>query len=154
MDVNLVLFKKDGSHKSFALPSSSTTIGRRHDCDLQIPLANVSRRHCQLNQNSESLKIRDLDSRNGTFVNNQKINGETTLTAGDYLKIGSLVFLLQIDGKPETITPPPAAIAKKADSKVTAPIENLSDDDFLDLEELDIDESSDDDDFLAELEEL
>ena len=34
MDVNLVLFKKNGSQKSFALPSSITTIGRRHDCDL------------------------------------------------------------------------------------------------------------------------
>ena len=37
MDVNLVLFKKDGSQKAFSVASDTTIIGRRHDCDLCIP---------------------------------------------------------------------------------------------------------------------
>ena len=69
MDANLVLFKKDGSQKAFSLPSDVTIIGRRHDCDLRIPLRVVSRKHCQLSQNNEAMKIRDLDSHAGTFVN-------------------------------------------------------------------------------------
>ena len=105
MDVNLVLFKKNGSQKAFALPSNVTVIGRRHDCDLCIPLMPVSRRHCQLSLNNESLTIRDLGSRNGTYLNGKRID-EATVQPGDYIKIGPLTFALQIDGQPKEIVPP------------------------------------------------
>ena len=88
MDVSLVLFKKDGSQKTFSLPSAITVIGRRHDCDLCIPLMVVSRRHCQLNYNNEALKIRDLGSRAGTLLNGKPID-EATVRAGDYIKVGN-----------------------------------------------------------------
>ena len=147
MDVNLILFKKDGSQKAFSLPSDATIIGRRHDCDLCIPLMVVSKRHCQLNQNKEAVKIRDLDSRNGTFLNGKRID-ETMVKAGDYIRIGPLTFLLQIDGKPEKIIPPkakPKPAAKIPPPKVLA--EELSGS----FPELEPDES---DSFLAELEDI
>jgi pSer/pThr/pTyr-binding forkhead associated (FHA) protein len=115
MDVNLVLFKKDGSQQSFSLPSNITMLGRRHDCDLCIPLREVSRRHCQLSQNNESMKIRDLDSRLGTFLNGKRID-EAPVNAGDYIKIGSLTFQIQIDGKPEKPVPPAPPQPKPAKS--------------------------------------
>jgi pSer/pThr/pTyr-binding forkhead associated (FHA) protein len=105
MDINLVLLKKNGSHKTFPLPSSVTVIGRRHSCDLCIPLTSVSRRHCQLNHDDGILKIRDLDSRNGTHLNGKRIK-EAAIQAGDSIKIGSLTFVLQIDGQPQTIAEP------------------------------------------------
>ncbi len=108
MDVNLVLLEKNGSHKSFPLPSSVTTIGRRHSCDLCVPLTSVSRKHCQLNHDDGVLKIRDLDSRNGTYLNGKRIN-EAAIQAGDSIKIGPLTFVLQIDGKPQTIAKPDSA---------------------------------------------
>jgi len=148
MDVNLVLFKRDGTQKTFALPSNLTVIGRRHDCDLSIPLMEVSRRHCQLELSEDSLKVRDLGSRNGTFVNDQTVNGDTLVKAGDYLKIGPLVFQLQIDGKPENPSPPNAEQARNAPEDVIL----SEDDEELDLSDLDIDDSEDD--FLSELEEL
>ena len=121
MDVNLVLFKKDGSQKAFSVASGTTIIGRRHDCDLCIPLMVVSKRHCQLNQNKEAVKIRDLDSRNGTFLNGKRIE-ETTVQPGDYIRIGPLTFLLQIDGEPEKIVPPRPKQAKpKPAAKVPPP---------------------------------
>src|SRR3989304_929557 len=104
MDVHLVLFKNNGEYKTFSLPDNITVIGRRHDCDLRIPLSSVSRRHCQLSYNDGVLKIRDLSSRNGTFINGKRID-EATVKAGDYLKIGPLIFLLQINGQPEKISP-------------------------------------------------
>ena len=143
MDVNLVLFKKNGSQKSFALPSSLTVVGRRHDCDLCIPLMDVSRRHCQLDQNSEALEVRDLGSRNGTFLNGRRVDGETPVNAGDYLQIGPLVFQLQIDGKPAAASPPEGNGETPGSED-----ELISDDDILDL---DIDDSGS---FLDELEEL
>ncbi len=108
MDVNLVLFKKDGSQKVFPLPSNVAVIGRRHNCDLCIPLTPISRRHCQLNHDEKSLKIRDLESRNGTYLNGKRIK-EATIQPGDYVKVGPLTFLFQIDGRPEEISPPTEA---------------------------------------------
>jgi pSer/pThr/pTyr-binding forkhead associated (FHA) protein len=149
VDANLVLFKKDGSQKNFSLPSDITVIGRRHDCDLCIPLMVVSRRHCQLSQNDEALKIRDLDSKSGTFLNGKRIS-EAAVQAGDYITIGPLTFLLQIGGEPAEIVPPEKAgktpsQQKKPTSKppATAPSDSFP--------ELEIDDS---DSFLDELEDL
>ena len=151
MDVNLVLFKKDGSHNSFSVPSSITVIGRRHDCDLCIPLMDVSRRHCELGLNKEALKLRDLDSRNGTFLNGKRVD-EATVHAGDYITIGPLLFLVQINGDPKEIVPPEQAQpepAPKAAPAEPAPVEDLSGS----FPELELDESEEDS-FLDELEEL
>lgn len=108
MDIKLVLLKKNGSHKFFLLPSSVTVIGRRHSCDLCISLMSVSRRHCQLNYDDGVLKIRDLDSRNGTYLNGKRVD-EAVVRAGDSIKIGPLTFVLQIDGQPQTIAEPTSA---------------------------------------------
>lgn len=152
MDVNLVLFKKNGSQKSFALPSSITIIGRRHDCDLCIPLMPVSKRHCELDRNNETLKIRDLDSHNGTFVNGERINGDKTARAGDYLQVGPLMFQIQIDGEPEKTTPP-LDIEAKAETPLDEPMLMTDEDDDIDFGDLDLDDN-DSDSFLDELEDL
>ena len=151
MDVNLVLFKKDGSQKSFSLPDSTTVIGRRHDCDLCIPLKTVSRRHCQFNQNKENINLRDLGSRGGTFLNGKRIT-ETTLKAGDYIRIGPLIFGLQIDGQPEKIIPPKPAQSKPAKPKPAPKGKALAEELSGSFPELEIDDSSDS--FLDELEDL
>ena len=149
MDVNLVLFKKDGSQKQFPLTSDITIIGRRQDCDLCIPLASVSRRHCQLSSNKENLIIRDLKSRNGTYLNGKRID-EATVQPGDYLKIGPLVFLLQIDGQPEEIVPPQMPPQKPSEKESPQPeAETVAEQDSFG--ELEFDESDSD---LAELEDL
>jgi len=113
MDVILVLFKKNGSQKTFSLTSNVTVIGRRQDSDLCVPLKSVSRRHCQLNVNTDTLKIRDLDSHNGTYLNGKRID-KATVKAGDYIKIGPLTFLIQIDGQPKEIVPPEQPSKKPA----------------------------------------
>jgi len=149
VDVNLVLFKKDGSKNNFSLPSNITIVGRRHDCDLCIPLMVVSRRHCQMSLNKESLKIRDLDSRSGTFLNGNRIS-EATVQAGDYITIGPLTFLLQIGGEPKKIVPPqppkPTPPPKKS-PETKAPTNEASGS----FPELEIDDS---DSFLGELEDI
>lgn len=99
MKVNLIVFKKNGNKKSFSVPSSVTVIGRRQDCDLCIPISNVSRKHCQLNQDQGKLMVRDLGSTNGTLVNGTAVK-EAELQAGDKLAVGPLAFSVQIDGVP------------------------------------------------------
>lgn len=148
MDVALVLFKKDGSQKAFSLPSNVTVIGRRHDCDLCVPLMVVSRRHCQLTMNSEVVKIRDMDSRSGTFLNGKRIS-DGVLKAGDYLTIGPITFQVRIDGEPKQVAPPPQA--NPAPAKKTAvpkpPAKKPADS----TPELELDDS---DSFLADLKDL
>jgi len=149
MAVNLVLFKKNGLQKTFSLPSTITVIGRRHDCDLCIPLMVVSRRHCQLSYNNEALKIRDLGSRNGTYLNGKRIE-ETTVRAGDYITVGPLTFLLQIDGQPKEVVPPEQAQNKPApqEEPIAKGVEDEGSDIFPELEE----DASDS--FLSDLEDL
>ena len=119
MNASLVLLKKNGAYKAFPLPSAVTVIGRRSDCDLRIPLPMVSRRHCELSLNKNALDLRDLESRGGTFLNDKRVDGQTAVKAGDYLRIGPLIFVCQIDGKPEKIVPPKktASPAPKAAAK-------------------------------------
>jgi len=148
MNINLVLLKKNGSHKTFPLTSNVIVIGRRHECDLYVPLPTVSRKHCQLSLNGKAMEIRDLDSTCGTFVNGQRIDGQAPLKAGDYIRIGPLTFVCQIDGKPEKIAPPkkPAQQAAKPQKKSAKPAgdkpaDGLDDldasDSFLGLDESD-----------------
>jgi len=111
MDVNLVLFKKNGSRKDFRLPSNVTVIGRRQDCDLCIPLMVVSRKHCEINKTREALTVRDLGSSNGTYLNGKRIT-EAEVRPGDYLQIGPLAFGMQIDGTPEHIAVPDEMILR------------------------------------------
>ena len=100
MDANLILMKNDGAQKKIPVPSSVTVIGRRHDCDLRIPLMSISKRHCQLNHRKGVFMIRDLGSRNGTILNGAAVR-EAVIKAGDSLRIGPLAFVLQVDGKPK-----------------------------------------------------
>ena len=108
MNINLILLKDDCSRKCFNLPSSVTIIGRRQDCDLCIPLMVISRRHCEVNMDQGVLTIRDLGSRNGTFVNGEPIE-EAILDPGDQIQIGPLKFIVQIDGVPRDKDLPPQA---------------------------------------------
>ncbi len=149
MNASLVLLKKNGAYKAFPLPSAVTVIGRRSDCDLRIPLPVVSRRHCQLNLNKNALELRDLESRSGTFLNDKRVDGETAVKAGDYLRIGPLIFVCQIDGKPEKIVPPkkaapptPKAAAKPKPQKPAAKAPSDSDSKLdEDLSDLDVSDS-------------
>ena len=149
MDVTLVLFKKDGSQKAFSLPSNVAVIGRRHDCELCVPLMVVSRRHCQLTLNNESVKIRDLDSRAGTFLNGERIS-DGILKAGDYLTIGPLTFQIQIDGEPEQAVPPAQAKPPTAAKKTPTPKPPAKEPSGS-FPELELDDS---DSFLAELQDI
>ncbi len=104
MDVKLVMFKSNGQRKDLPVINPTSVIGRAENCDLRIPLVSVSRRHCQLTKDPARIKVKDLGSSNGTYVNNKRVN-EAILKPGDRLVIGPVVFTLQVDGRPEVIRP-------------------------------------------------
>ena len=55
------------------MPDSMKTIGRMRNADFVIEQTLVSRVHCRLTNQDGHLEVEDLDSANGTYVNNQKI---------------------------------------------------------------------------------
>jgi len=99
MKIKLIMFREDGARRDFTLASGITTIGRKQDCTIRIPLSVVSRRHAEMSLDGDTLTIRDLGAANGTFLNNQRVE-EEVLESGDQIGIGPVVFTVQIDGVP------------------------------------------------------
>lgn len=108
MQVVLVMFRADGERRSFSIVRDMTVVGRREDCDLRIPLGEVSRKHCRLIKDGEAIRLEDLGSSNGTFHNGERVR-EATLGPGDTVQIGPVTFMVQIDGVPADEDMQPAA---------------------------------------------
>lgn len=62
-------------------------IGRDLDCDIVIPLRQVSRQHSRIFHTPEGVKVADLESKNGTYVNRQFVQEPILLKDGDELQI-------------------------------------------------------------------
>lgn len=70
-----------------------TTIGRGRDNDIVLASDCVSRRHLKLEHRSGGLFLTDLESTNGTFVNDDiRARGEYRLNRGDQVKVGDTIF--------------------------------------------------------------
>ena len=88
------LLAVDGPLKGqrFPLGESAITLGRSFDTDIQIYDLMVTRRHCKISPTPRGYVAEDLGSSNGTFVNDQRISGPTTLKHGDLLNVHGAVF--------------------------------------------------------------
>src|SRR5687768_10678666 len=72
-------------------PALEMRVGRGTECQIQLNDPLCSRVHAILRNLGGRWHVRDVDSRNGTFVNDQKID-DSALADGHYLKIGSTEF--------------------------------------------------------------
>ena len=63
------------------------TIGRAPDCDIVIPDRQVSRRHARLIESPDGFLLEDLASKNGTYINGQRITLPTLLRDGDEVQV-------------------------------------------------------------------
>jgi pSer/pThr/pTyr-binding forkhead associated (FHA) protein len=123
MQVVLVMFRAEGDKRSFSVTRDVTVIGRREDCDLRIPVSEVSRKHCRIIKDGDSIRAEDLGSSNGTFHNGQRISGSVELAPGDSVQVGPVVFVLQIDGNPpdDELAPFEDRAAHHLDDSVATP---------------------------------
>jgi WD40 repeat protein len=76
----------------FPLLIPATTIGRDETCDLRLDRTTVSRKHAQVLLEGDGFKIEDLNSRNGTFHNDQQVQGKVALRHGDRIRITDWVL--------------------------------------------------------------
>jgi eukaryotic-like serine/threonine-protein kinase len=94
------------------------TIGRGADCSVQLlgdAHISVSRRHCQIDMTPSAIRVRDLGSLNGTYVNGELIGRrplcsgpvespsacgpEVLLNEGDTIQVGGTLFQVSIEGE-------------------------------------------------------
>ena len=75
--------------KSFGLTKAKCMIGRAAGSDVRLPIDSVSARHAQLEKNEEGWRLTDLQSTNGTFVNDHRVD-TADLKTGDRVRFGEV----------------------------------------------------------------
>lgn len=125
MALNVTLVVVGGDVKTpevkLRLPS---TVGRGRDCSIMLRHPLVSRQHCEIFESAGTLLVRDLGSLNGTFVNNQRIEGDAQLHPGQLLTIGTVTFRAMYDladaAESPPDSPPPQMKPSKPSSETNA----------------------------------
>lgn len=84
----------------YVLKSDETLIGRTDECQIRNTDASVSRLHARIDASANGFSVIDLDSTNGTFVNNVP-RRQTNLSDGDYLRIGNCIYRFLAGGNLE-----------------------------------------------------
>jgi hypothetical protein len=115
----LVILNQGMTGRTFELSSERTTVGRVEDNTFQISDGSVSSHHAEIILRGTEILIRDLNSTNGTFINNEKI-AEMVLKPGQTLRFGQVELKID-DGKPVTAPPPPAAHGAPAPAPTPPP---------------------------------
>lgn len=69
------------------------TLGRNQENDIYIKDPFVSKRHFQIIEDEEDYYLEDLDSANGTYLNQEKIEDVVKLRNGDIIKVSNIEFL-------------------------------------------------------------
>lgn len=72
-------------------------IGRDPDCDFIIPHETISLRHCQLSHHHKQWWAEDLNSTNGSFLNENLITSAIIIIDGDQLRVGNITIIVNIN---------------------------------------------------------
>jgi predicted component of type VI protein secretion system len=114
MQVRLKILQGSHAGKEIKIPVPKCVIGRGEDCHLRPQSEAVSRRHCVIITTDNEVVVRDLNSRNGTFVNDERVGEEAVLLHGDILRVGPLQFEMIIEHTPGKAKRPKVADIKDA----------------------------------------
>jgi predicted component of type VI protein secretion system len=122
--------------KVIPITLSQFVIGRDPQCHLRPASALISKRHCALLVRDGKIFLRDFDSTNGTFINDEPVKGEVEVKNDDRLKVGPLLFSIraEVTTPPPVNRPTPAPAAKAAtaessdDESIAAMLLSLQDD--------------------------
>ncbi|MBU6303550.1 MAG: adenylate/guanylate cyclase domain-containing protein [Verrucomicrobia bacterium] len=85
-------------------------IGRSEEADVQVYSSRVSRQHAMIRWHADGYRIYDLDSANGTMVNDRDVDQPTLLQDGDIITLADILFQFHVPTEAEQVSPPaPAA---------------------------------------------
>jgi len=95
-DMPMLVRIDDDAGMRWVLQADRMVIGRDPVCDVLIPDRRVSREHAEIRRTRDGFTLVDRDSKNGTFVNGQRVVGEYHLNDGDEIQIAlccELIFV-------------------------------------------------------------
>jgi pSer/pThr/pTyr-binding forkhead associated (FHA) protein len=95
MNSHLVLVETSPPFAAFdLLPTRRTyVLGRSSKCDMVVNHVSVSRRHAQITLGDSTVLVSDLQSCNGTFINDERVT-QASITRGQCLRLGNVSFIL------------------------------------------------------------
>lgn len=67
-------------------------VGRAADCDLRVSDVRLAEYHAEITRSRETLIVRDLGSRLGTYVNHRRVYGPWVLSPGEHIVVGDVVL--------------------------------------------------------------
>lgn len=98
----LLITSDSGEKRVIPLAPGETTIGRSAICDLVLEGDGVSRSHAVIAEAGPGFEVRDAGSKNGTFLNGERIDGARVLANGDKLTIAGWTVVFENDA--QTVT--------------------------------------------------
>jgi pSer/pThr/pTyr-binding forkhead associated (FHA) protein len=133
MKISLVVLNA-GKAEGQAVPVNLAqfTIGRDPQCSLRPASALISKRHCAILVRGGEVFLRDFDSTNGTFLNEEPVKGEVPLKNNDRLRVGPLEFKVAIEATKvvQAKAKEPAKPASAALTPTKVPSNTTADDDI------------------------
>jgi signal transduction histidine kinase len=115
--LSIVVVRGPDRGRAFALPDAEPQLIGRSTEALEITDPTVSRRHAELTPDAGRWKIRDLESRHGTFVNGVRISGAVALAAGDRIRCGDSELLLLKEGEAPPVASDDAGVALESGAR-------------------------------------
>lgn len=117
MDMKLRVVDGKNSGQEIPVNGKRFLIGRAEDCHLRPGSELISRHHCAILVEEGYIGVRDFGSKNGTFVNDERVVGERELKAGDRLSVGHLHFEIHVAHGLGAKKKPPVGDVKEAVSR-------------------------------------
>jgi pSer/pThr/pTyr-binding forkhead associated (FHA) protein len=125
MKLTLLVTQGSAQGKRIPITLPQFIIGRDPQCHLRPASPIISKRHCALIIREGKALIRDFGSTNGSFVNDERLEGERELASGDMLKIGPLAFQVEIEASVPVDKPTPLPTQKPATGDDDEAIANM-----------------------------
>lgn len=82
----------DSKIKRLPVENAGILFGRSKDCDIRVLDGFASSRHARVFGDRDGVYLQDLDSRNGTYLNNRRLEGKAELHEGDTFAVGDAIF--------------------------------------------------------------
>ncbi len=95
MELKLIVLAGAKEGTQIPLKKDKFIIGRASECTLRAGSSAISRRHCAILRKDDAWFVRDLGSRNGTFLNDAPVETPTALKLGDEIRVGPLHFRVE-----------------------------------------------------------
>lgn len=97
MQVKLRVMQGAQAGREVIIPGPEFLIGRGEECHLRPRSDAISRKHCAIVIHEGHVEVHDLGSKNGSYINGQRVEGSQAVESGDRFQVGPLQFELVIE---------------------------------------------------------